>query len=103
MLKLNPDPQFTADIQLTEPGKQDPATVKITFRYKNRDEVVDFGERVKGIPVDQALQEIIVDWQGIDADCTPENIKVLCGNYMQAGLEILTGYYKELSISRVKN
>lgn len=103
MLKLNPNPTFKADVQLTEPGKAEPTVVKITYRYKTRKEVEEFGERVKDFPVADALKEIVADWEGIDAQCTPENIGLLCENYLPAGLELLTAYYKELSISRVKN
>jgi hypothetical protein len=103
MLKLNPSPTFKADVPLTEPGKAEPTIVKITFRYKTRKEVEEFGEAVKDLPVAKALAEVIADWEGIDAECNAENIAVLCENYLPAGLELLTAYYRELSISRVKN
>jgi len=103
MLKINPNPQFTAEVALTEPGKKTPTTVKMTFRYKNREEIVEFSERIKNKPTEEALTEIVVGWDGIDAECTPENIGALVKNYLPAGFEILNAYYRELSASRVKN
>lgn len=103
MLKINPNPQFSVDVKLTEPGTENPAIVKIIFRYKNRDEMIDFSERTKGKPIEDVLCEIIHGWEGIDADCNAENIAMLAKNYIPAGLEILNAYYKELSASRVKN
>lgn len=101
--KINPNPTFTADVKLTEPGKVDPTVVKMTFRYKNRDDIVEFGKSIEDKPFAEILPDIIVGWEGIDVDCTPENIALLVKNYTPAGWEILNAYYGELSASRAKN
>lgn len=103
MFRIKPDPKFSADVQLTVPGQAEPAKVNMTFKYKTRDQLVEFGERIKDIPVEDAVAEIVEDWSGVDAKCTKENIKLLVGSYIPSGMEILTAYHRELHQSRVKN
>jgi len=103
MLKINPNPQFTAEVPLSEPGKKKPTIVKMTFKYKNRKELIEFGERTKDKPVEEALEEILVGWEGIDAEFNQENMVMLVQNYLPAGLEILRAYHEELIVSRTKN
>lgn len=103
MLKINPAPEFKVEVKLTEPGKTDTTTIGITFRYKNRDEMIDFGSRTQDKPIAEALAEIVSGWTGIDVDCTAENIALLVKNYLPSGMEILNAYYREMSASRVKN
>lgn len=103
MLKINPNPQFEAQVKLTEPGSDTPAQVTMTFKYKSRKEFLEFSSWVEGKKWAEALPEIIADWKGIDAECTPENIALLVENYMPAGLEIWAAYQDALVESRVKN
>jgi hypothetical protein len=37
-LKINPDPQFQADVTITVPGQSEPGTLPLTFKYRGRDE-----------------------------------------------------------------
>lgn len=103
MLKLNPNPQFTTDVLLSEPGNPEPVPVRMTFRYKNRKELAALVEKVDEKGVEKALQKIIAGWEGVDADCTPENIALLVQNYPVSSGEIFNAYYHELFTSRVKN
>lgn len=103
MLKLNPEPTFKADVPLTVPGEKKPVTVSMTFRYKNRKELIDYVERLKDRPMDEALSEIIAGWDGIDAECNQESITALTNNYQASGHEIFSVYRTELIESRIKN
>lgn len=103
MFKITPDPIFTADVELSVPGKPGTATVQITFKYQTKDQLVSFGEMVNEEPIDKVLAHIIKGWEGIDAECTPENISLMIANHVRAGNEILKAYYRELYASRVKN
>ena len=103
MLKINPEPTFKADVPITIPGEKKPAIVNMTFRYKNRKELIDYVERLKDRQMDEALAEIIAGWDGIDAECNPENISALTSNYQAAGQEIFTVYRQELIESKIKN
>lgn len=103
MLKINPNPQFTADVQISEPGNPEPTTVKITFNYKKRKDLAAFVEKLDERGAEKSLQEIISGWEGIDAECTPKNIELLAQNYPAAAGEIFTAYYREIFASKVKN
>lgn len=103
MFKINPDPVFTADVELSVPGKPGTVTVQITFKYQTKDQLIAFGEMVKDEPLDKALSHIIKGWEGFDVECTPENITLMLANHVRSGNEIITAYYRELYSSRVKN
>lgn len=103
MLKLNPDPQFVADVELTVPGKQETATVTFTFRYKGKKELDTFwAERADQEDAD-TLAEIITDWSGVDVPYSQENLRLLLDNYPAASSEIVGVYIRELFESKVKN
>lgn len=103
MLKINPNPQFSADVKISEPGNPEPTTVKITFKYKTRKQLTEFVEKVDEKGIEESLQEIVVSWDGIDAECNKENISLLAQNYPAAAGEIFSAYYRELFASKVKN
>ena len=103
MLKLNPNPEFSAPVPITEPGKSEPTIITITYRYKTRDELVEFVEQTKDAPISDVLCDLVTGWQGVDAPFTKDNLKALVNSYMPAGLEILKVYYRELAESKIKN
>lgn len=103
MLKLNPNPEFSTSVSITEPGKKEPTIITVTYRYKTREELADFVERTKDAQVADTLCEIVSGWDGVDAPFSSENLKIMVGNYMPAGLEMLKAYYQELAESKVKN
>lgn len=103
MLKLNPNPEFSASVPITEPGKAEPTIITVTYRYKTRDALVEFIEQTKDAPVADVLCDIVSGWNGVDAPFTKENLKALVNSYMPAGLEMLKAYYKELAESKIKN
>lgn len=103
MFKIIPNPLFTADVPLTVPGQADPVQVKMVFKYKNKDQLVEFGKNLKKAPLEDSLMEIIESWPGVDAPFTIENVKILVSNYLQAGNEIIQAYHREVYESKVKN
>ena len=103
MLKLMPEPKFTANVSLTVPGNADPAVVQITFKYMTRTQVFDFFESMKGKKDAEALKELIMDWEGFDEKYTPKNLEILLEHYPAAATEIISAYTRNLMESRVKN
>ena len=104
MLKINPDPQFTVDdLQITVPGKKEPVKVSMTFKYKNREQLVDFFKSIVGKPYDEVIPDILTGWSGFDAAYSPESLKELLLNYPSAGSEIVSQYESLSLASRIKN
>jgi len=115
MLKLNPDPQFTDDVEITVPGQKELGTISLTFKYRGRKEYSEFldwlGEKVdkkgkvteKGKTVAEAFPEFVTGWQGMDVEFNKENIEAFLNNYPAAYLEIFSQYSRLLLESRAKN
>ena len=103
MFTINPEPLFTADVPMTVPGKTEPVITRMTFKYKNKEQLLEFGKFLKKAPIEDALLEIVEGWSGVDAPFTPENLKLLLGNYLTAGNEIIQAYHREAYQSKVKN
>lgn len=121
-LKINPDPQFKADVSITVPGQSEPGTISLTFKYRGRDEykalLEDFEDKTKdkknekgevekivikkGKTFVEAFPEFVLGWD-LDEKFTPENIKVFLNNYPAAYQEIFAEYLRLLFASRVKN
>lgn len=103
MLKINPNPEFTADVEITIPGQEKSGKMSLTFKYKTKSELVEFWDLVKDKTDVEALEEFCVGWDGIDAEFTPENIEKFFNNYPASAREIVTEYQRLLLESRVKN
>jgi len=107
MLKITPDPKFTADVEITVPGKKKPELLSMTFKYMPRDEAVAwFAKKIKENSTDlDTLMELILDWDGFDGPFpfNKENLKLILDNYPAAGGDIGKAYRSLLFESRVKN
>lgn len=103
MLKLMPEPKFTANVALTIPGKEEPAVVQITYKYMTRTQVFQYFESMKGKKDAEALKELITGWEGFDEKYTPANLELLLEHYPAAATELITAYTRNLMESRVKN
>jgi len=104
MLKITPDPKFTADVQITVPGLAEPVSVTMTFKYRTRKEMLDFLEAEKDKQLSETMRnDVVLGWSGFDADFSKENLALFLENYPAAPLEIWTEYNKQLYGSRVKN
>jgi len=109
-LKINPDPQFQADVTITVPGQSEPGTLPLTFKYRGRDEYKalldsfeqEKGSKTKGKTFDEAFPDFVVGW-GLEEEFTPENIKTFLNNYPAAYQEIFSEYSRLLFASRIKN
>jgi hypothetical protein len=109
MLKINLEPTFTNDVEITVPGQPEPGTIPLTFKYRSRKDYVDlidsFDEKKtkkKPKALHVAFQDFVLGW-GLDEEFNPKNIETFLGNYPAAYQEIFTHYSKMLLVSRVKN
>ena len=104
MLKITPDPKFTADVLITVPGVAEPVGVAMTFKYRSRKEMLAFLEEEKEKQLPETLcNDVVLGWSGFDAEFSKENLALFLENYPAAPLEIWTEYNKQLYGSRVKN
>ncbi len=109
MLRIAPKKTFTCPVNLHVAGQQDPATINMTFNYLDREKLIDWQERNANKPINLALQEIIVSWDGVvfeddePAPYSPENLdKVLIG-YHTFGDDVTQTFLRELVGARRKN
>lgn len=104
MLKLNLDPQFTADFQVTVPGVKTPETITLTCKYRTSEQLDEFtvGSKKETTNVD-FVKQTVIGWGGIDEPFTAENLEKFLKAYPASSGEIVAQYY-DLSLgSRVKN
>lgn len=110
MIKINPDPTFDCDVEITVPGQEEPGTVPITYKYRGRDEYLEWikslgevdGEDIAEKSTADAFPEFVDSW-GLSEDFTQENISIFLNNYPAAYIEIFKKYSEMLMVSRIKN
>ena len=102
MLKINPDPTFTVDVEITIPGKRETGTIPLTFKYLTRDELRVFWDDNKGKPDTEVMSQLILGW-GLGEEFTQGNLETFFKNYPVAAIEIAGDYQRLLLESRVKN
>ena len=104
MLKLNPNPTFTAPVSIHVPGES-AVKVPFTFNYKTPDEYKDFvANTAKGEKTEQeALSEIVAGWENCDAPFSADNFAKLLKKYHRAGEAIFAAYVSELTGARLGN
>lgn len=109
MLKITPNPKFVAPVFLHVPGEKDPSEIKVTFKYLDREQLVAWQKKHGGKPVNEALFEIIHDWEGIafeDGNSAPysaENLNKLLIAYHTAGDDLTQAFLRETLGARRKN
>jgi hypothetical protein len=113
MLKINPDPTFESEVQVTVPGQKEPGTMKLTFKYRSGKEYSEWykgmeevkeGKKVvkEGKKTTEALPEFVVGWD-LPEEFNQSNIDTFLDNYPMAYRDIHSHYLKALFTSRVKN
>lgn len=114
MLKINPDPKFKKDVEITVPGQDEPGTIPLTFKYMGRKEYAEWCENTrevkdedgkviqKGKTVAESFPEFVLGW-GLKEKFSQENIDTFLNNYPAAYGEIFAAYSSALLGSRIKN
>ncbi|WP_460033847.1 phage tail assembly chaperone [Megalodesulfovibrio paquesii] len=103
MLKLTPDPQFTAKVGITVPGQDAPAQITVTYKYMTRSQAQAWGQGLGEKTDNEALADVVLGWEGVDAPYSRETLDQLLDAYPAAGLELLTAFRQNLLESRRKN
>lgn len=103
-LKLQPNPTFTANAELSVPGQEKTARVAVTFKHLSKNKIKDFFGNLEGKTDADALGEIITGWgDGIDEKYSPEALAELLDNYPAAAGELFECFRSNLLESRRKN
>ena len=111
MIKLQPDPTFTADVRLTVPGQAEPAVVPMTFKYMTAEQVTQWFKDNGAVEKTEAMRALVLGWDekavaGPDGTAVPfsaDALSALLKNYIPATGEILQAWQTGLSESRIKN
>lgn len=109
MFKLDPCPEFTAEVQLTRPGEAKPGTLRLRFRHKTRKQFKAWMASAAGREDPDYLLDVLLGWEGMaDADGKPiefsrEALEQLLDAFPAAGQEIFVAYGRELHESRAGN
>lgn len=106
MFKLQPAPTFKADIKI--PTAEGEGVISFVMKYRSRTELTAFYESMKDADgKDKAdkdiLADVIMGWDGIDAEYNKKALATLIDNYPGAALAMLNGYTKALVEGQVKN
>lgn len=100
-LKLNPDPTFSAEVEIPVPGKA-PVAVSFTFKHRTRDELDEFLKRAVDLRDAALIMEVASGWELADA-FTVENVTALVQNYIASPGAVFEKYLTELTKAREKN
>lgn len=104
MLKINPNPKFSADVEIHVPGEK-PEKVKFTFKHKAQDEYKSFLDRAKNGQASEleTLLEIVDGWSGCDVEFSSGALADLLNQYHTAGTAIFATYVNEQVGARLGN
>lgn len=103
MLKIVPKTSFKAKVPLSIPGNDRPAVVTLEFKHLNKKAMKEFFTGLEGKTDAEALSEVLLGWEDIDAPYSPESLETLLDNYPASAGEIFETYRQELLESRRKN
>lgn len=97
MLKVQPDPTFTAPVEI--PTHLGVETIKMEFKFRTEDELKEWSDAnadKPDRPNADVIMEAAVNWSEVDRPFDRENIETVCKNYPHAAVRILETYFKEL-------
>lgn len=98
---LTVNPTFKASVNIAVPGGK-AVDVEFTFKYRNKDEMKDFLEEMKGKTDAQLIDEMASGWE-LDDPFNAESLEKLTQNYPGAPVGIMQVYMSELQGARAKN
>lgn len=101
VLKLIPDPTFSAVVQIPVAGGE-PAAVRFSFRHRTRAELQQFVREAADRSEAANVLEMCTGWDLVDA-WSPANVETLVANYLGAGRAVFEAYLSELVQARQGN
>ena len=104
MLKLQPNPTFTAKVGIPVPGGE-PVQIKLTFKHMTRAALEQFltgEEAAKRSDVDTVLA-IVDAWDGVDAPYNRESVDAALSQYHAFARSVVSAWVTELTQARLGN
>ena len=104
MLKLTPNPTFTAPVEIHVPGSGK-IKVPFVFVYKDKEEYKAFTDEAASGKKEELdiLLEIVKGWENCDIPYSPEAFATLLKKYHGSGSSIFAAYVNELTGARLGN
>lgn len=102
-LKLNPSPTFPLKVLVPVPGDDAPTEVMLVAKYRNIDELMAFSTVMAEKDFPEVIADIVVGWEGVDAEFSGEALAILQKNYPGLHNVILAAYFQESQKARAKN
>ena len=103
MFKITPKTTFTAPVALSVPGEKTAARITVEFKHLSKKAIKAYFEGLEGKTDSEALAEIVVGWEGVDAQFSGEALETLLDNYPAAATELFEAFRSELLEARTKN
>jgi hypothetical protein len=100
MLRLQPNPTFTAQVQIPVAGGE-PEPVQFEFKHRTRDETRELVER-KELTDDELVMAVACGW-GLVEEFNAKNVHTLLQSYQAAAGAIYSTYLAQLSGVRLGN
>lgn len=98
MLKVQPDPTFTAPVEI--PTHLGPVTIQVEFKFRTEEEIEAWANAEVEYNPPRSNADVVMDaaagWTGVDKPFTRESIEQVCKNYRHAATSILKTYFDQL-------
>lgn len=100
-ITLNPDPTFSAKVEIHVPGKE-PAEIEFVFKYRDKDELKEFAEAMATMGDADIILNLASGWD-LTNPFTKESVEVLVKKYYTAPKATFDKYLQELTGGKEKN
>lgn len=103
MLKRIISPTFQAKVKIPvydEPGFE---VIRVTYKYRDRDELKVFMQNVSGRKDPDLIMDIISGWEDVEDEFCKESVEYYCSKYHGFAKSLFDSYLDELTKTRIKN
>lgn len=101
-LKLNPDPTFTAPVNIPTPSGD--VQIRVVFKYRDRTAFGDFMTFVVQCKTDtEVMMELMEGWHDVDTPFSQAAVELLMKNYHASAKAIMSTYIQELTQQKMGN
>lgn len=102
MFSLAKKNTFKTKVHIPVPGQKD-GIVEFEFNYMDREQITKFQETLVRRDDDESLLDIVIGWNGVDEDFSPESFAKMLNNYPGAAAAIWGKYLDEVRFAKTKN
>lgn len=111
MFKIDPAPTFRAEVSLSAPGQTEPNRLSIEWQHLDRKQLTEWIDALAAAQLSDVdgLAQVIAGWDGVvdhqgqNVPYSKDRLQALLCAYHAAGAELVRGYVRALTESRVGN